>query len=137
MRIGELARRTGVSTRLLRYYEEQGLLAPGRSANTYRAYDEDDVARVERVAGLVRAGVPTRLIKVLLDLEETQASGRAAPCARSVAETLAAELAGLDERIACLTRSRRTLSDYLARTEHAALVADAARTGREGESATV
>ncbi|WP_136519356.1 MerR family transcriptional regulator [Cellulomonas telluris] len=135
MRIGELARRTGVSTRLLRYYEEQGLLAPARSTNAYRTYGEEDVARVERVAGLVRAGVPTRLIKVLLDLEETQATDVAASCPRTVAEMLAAELAGLDERIACLTRSRRTLHDYLVRTEHDVLVADAARATRDAGGA--
>lgn len=40
MRIGELARRTGVSVRALRYYEEQGLLVPARAANGYREYTE-------------------------------------------------------------------------------------------------
>lgn len=127
MRIGELSRRTGVTTRLLRYYEEQGLLAPARSTNTYREYDEADVARVERVAGLVRAGVPTRLVRVLLDLEAAVAEDVAASCPRAVAEMLAEELAGLDERIACLTASRRTLHDYLVRTEQVAERRDAAQ----------
>jgi DNA-binding transcriptional MerR regulator len=127
VKIGELSRRTGVSTRLLRYYEEQGLIAPSRSANTYRTYDDDDVARVEQVVGLVRAGVPTRVAKVLLDLEETEAENLAESCPRQVAELLAEELTGLDERIACLTRSRRTLHDYLLRTEHAAAVLESAR----------
>ena len=117
MRIGELSRRTGVTTRLLRYYEEQGLLAPTRSTNTYREYVEADVARVERVAGLVRAGVPTRLVRVLLDLEATVDQDVATSCPRAVAEMLTEELAGLDERIACLTASRRALHDHLVRTE--------------------
>ncbi|WP_456844679.1 MerR family transcriptional regulator [Cellulomonas sp. P5_C6] len=131
MKIGELSRRTGVSTRLLRYYEEQGLIAPARTTNTYRTYDESDVARVGQVVGLVRAGVPTRLAKVLLDLEETQTEDLAASCPRQVAEMLAEELSGLDERIACLTKSRRTLSDYLRRTEYAAtLLEDARARGR-------
>lgn len=127
MRIGELSRRTGVTTRLLRYYEEQGLLAPARAGNTYREYDEADVARVERVAGLVRAGVPTRLVRVLLDLEDVADEDVAASCPRAVAEMLTEELAGLDARIACLTASRRTLHDYLVRTEHAVELRDAAR----------
>lgn len=122
MRIGELSRRTGVATRLLRYYEQQGLLAPARRTNTYRDYDEDDVARVERVAGLVRAGVPTRLVKVLVDLEDASGPELAATCTRDVAEMLVAELDGLDRRIACLTASRRTLVDALVRTGHGALL---------------
>jgi len=40
MRIGELATRTGVPTRMLRYYEEQGLITPRRLANGYREYDD-------------------------------------------------------------------------------------------------
>ncbi|MCC2335755.1 MerR family transcriptional regulator [Cellulomonas wangsupingiae] len=127
MRIGELARRTGVATRLLRYYEEQGLLSPARGSNAYREYGEDDVARVERVAGLVRAGVPTRLVRVILDLEAAQETDLPASCPRTVAEMLAQELEGLDQRIACLTASRATLHDYLVRTEHAVLLRDAAR----------
>ncbi|WP_456825764.1 MerR family transcriptional regulator [Cellulomonas sp. P5_E12] len=136
MKIGELSRRTGVSTRLLRYYEEQALIAPARTTNTYRTYDERDVARVGQVVGLVRAGVPTRLAKVLLDLEDTQAEDLAASCPRQVAEMLADELTGLDERIACLTKSRQTLSDYLQRTEYAATILEAARArGRFAEPA--
>lgn len=127
MRIGELSERTGVSTRLLRYYEEQGLLAPGRSANAYRTYTEDDVAQVQRVAGLIRAGVPTRLITVLLDLEAAEASAAlAASCPRQVAEMLADELHELDAKIACLTKSRTTISTFLERTEHTVLLRDAA-----------
>ncbi len=38
MKIGELSRRTGVPTRMLRYYEEQGLLRPERADNGYRSY---------------------------------------------------------------------------------------------------
>jgi DNA-binding transcriptional MerR regulator len=41
MLIGELSRRTGVGAHLLRYYEAQGLLEPGRGANGYREYTND------------------------------------------------------------------------------------------------
>jgi MerR-like DNA binding protein len=46
MRIGEMVRRTGVNERLLRYYEEQGLLQPARLPQGYRAYRETDVDAV-------------------------------------------------------------------------------------------
>lgn len=119
MRIGELAARAGVSARVLRYYEQQGLLAPARAGNTYRDYDEADVARAERVALMVRTGMPTRLIKAVLDLEDTLARDPDASCPREVADLLAAELRELESRIACLERSRSTIADYLARTSPA------------------
>jgi DNA-binding transcriptional MerR regulator len=130
MKIGELATRAGVAPRLVRYYEQQGLLTARRADNGYRTYGEEDVERVARVAGLVRAGLPTRLVKVLLDMEETAAAARPT-CSRTVAELLATELAGIEERIACLTRSRDTVRGFLARTEHAALL-DGAATPRDG-----
>ncbi|MPV35697.1 MerR family transcriptional regulator [Georgenia subflava] len=123
MKIGELSRRTGVATRLLRYYEEQGLLRPERSGNGYRAYTEADVELVDRIALLIRSGVPTRLVSVLLDLEGERAPELAATCTADVAQLLVAELTQLDARIDCLTRTRQTILGFLARTEHAALVA--------------
>ncbi|HEY3504965.1 MAG TPA: MerR family transcriptional regulator [Actinocatenispora sp.] len=66
MRIGALAVRTGVSPRLLRYYEEQGLLRPSRSANGYREYAEPDVAAVRHIRALLAAGLPTSVIAGLL-----------------------------------------------------------------------
>lgn len=120
MRIGELARRAGVSPRVLRYYEQQGLLAPARTGNTYRDYGEADVARAEQVALMVRSGLPTRLIKAVLDLEETLARDPAASCPNELAGLLADELAELDARIACLSRSRTTIAAYLERTERTA-----------------
>ncbi|GAA0379978.1 MerR family transcriptional regulator [Microbispora corallina] len=56
MRIGELARRAGVSTRALRYYEQQGLIRARRSANGYREYDEGDVRLVTEIRALMAVG---------------------------------------------------------------------------------
>ena len=121
MKIGELAARTGVTTRLIRYYEQQDLLEADRAPNGYRTYTEAHVERVSRVAGLVQAGIPTRLVKVLLDAED--AAARDEPtCPAQVAEQLAAELGPLEARIACLTRSRDTIRTYLERTRHEALL---------------
>ncbi|WP_436847163.1 MerR family transcriptional regulator [Streptomyces buecherae] len=66
MFIGELAKRSGVSTRSLRYYEQQGLLRPRRRASGYREYDDADVATVRRVRVLLAAGLNTDLIREVL-----------------------------------------------------------------------
>jgi DNA-binding transcriptional MerR regulator len=121
VKIGEVAERTQVAPRLIRYYEQQGLLTPDRADNGYRTYTDEHVERVGRIAGLVQAGIPTRLVKVLLDAED--AAARDEPtCPAQVAEQLAAELGPLEARIACLTRSRDTIRTYLERTRHEALL---------------
>jgi len=56
MRIRELAAATGTTTRTLRYYEAQGLLPAGRSANGYRAYDEHHVRLVREIRSLQAIG---------------------------------------------------------------------------------
>jgi DNA-binding transcriptional MerR regulator len=127
MKIGEVADRTGVAPRLIRYYEQQGLLSAPRSENGYRSYSEDHVDRVLRVAGLVQAGLPTRLVKVLVDAEDAAARDEET-CPAAVAEQLADELAGLEARIACLTKSRDAIRGYLVRTRHEVLVREAAAT---------
>ncbi|MGW6202626.1 MerR family transcriptional regulator [Streptomyces sp. NPDC055089] len=66
MRIGALAHTAGVSRRLLRYYEEQGLLRPLRLTNGYREYSEADVAAVRHIRALLAAGLPTAVIARLL-----------------------------------------------------------------------
>jgi len=71
VRIGEVARRSGVSVRALRYYEEQGLLAPGRSPGGQREYGEDAVDRVRIFQQLYAAGLPSRRIAELLPCIDT------------------------------------------------------------------
>jgi len=66
MRIGELASRTGVSVRSLRYYEEQGLLTSTRSFSGQRHYTDDEVERVTLIQRLYAAGLSSRMIVELL-----------------------------------------------------------------------
>ncbi|MDX6741818.1 MerR family transcriptional regulator [Actinocorallia sp. A-T 12471] len=75
MRIGELAERAGVSTRALRYYEEQGLLRPERSASGQRHYPEAAVDRVALIQQLFTAGLASRLIVTLLPAIDAQHVG--------------------------------------------------------------
>lgn len=66
MKIGELARLTGVSARSLRYYEQQGLMHSTRSVGGQRHYSATDVSRVEVVRRLFDAGLSSKVIARLL-----------------------------------------------------------------------
>lgn len=80
MRIGELARRTGASERSLRYYEEQGLLAPSRTPTGYRVYTESDVDAVRHVRTLLAAGLNTTFIREVLPCMVDTGDGLAPGC---------------------------------------------------------
>lgn len=66
MRIGELAAKAGVSTRALRYYEEQNLLSATRSPSGQRTYPDGAVDRVQLIQQLYAAGLASKSIVQLL-----------------------------------------------------------------------
>lgn len=66
MRIGELAERSGVSVRALRYYEEQGLLRAERTPAGQRVYDDSAVEKVLFFQDMYAAGLRSRNIAALL-----------------------------------------------------------------------
>jgi DNA-binding transcriptional MerR regulator len=71
MRIGELARASGVSTRSLRYYEEQGLIRSGRTPGGWRDFDASMVERVVMIQHLLAAGLCSVTIGELLPCLES------------------------------------------------------------------
>jgi DNA-binding transcriptional MerR regulator len=114
MRIGALARATGVSERLLRYYEEQGLLRPTRLANGYREYAEADVVTVSHIRSLLGAGLPTAVIAQLLHcVHDDNGRMTPSPCPGMV-DHLERERARIADAIAQLTVSQRALDNMLA-----------------------
>ena len=64
--IGDLSARTSVSARSLRYYEEQGLLTPGRTAAGHRRFDVETVYRVLLIQRLFAAGLTSADIRPIL-----------------------------------------------------------------------
>ena len=67
-KVGELARRTGLSVRALRYYDEIGLLSPSRrSEGGHRLYTPGDVIRLQRIKSLRALGFTLREIGEYLD----------------------------------------------------------------------
>jgi DNA-binding transcriptional MerR regulator len=116
MRIGELADLTGVSARSLRYYEQQGLLAPQRADNGYRTYDRLDAVRVANFKDLLDAGLTLEDIRPPLEKGCLDAPLRqSAYCAEEL--ILATDrLATLDDRIAALQGLRRRLARHIDET---------------------
>ncbi len=113
MRIGELARRSGVSARLLRYYEEQGLLRPQRSPSGYREYGPGDVETVHRIRALLTAGLSTSLIARVLPCVQDGGERLVPNCPYLISE-LHSERARLSEAIETLRRTRGLLDDVIA-----------------------
>ncbi len=64
--IGQTAREAGVSPRTLRYYEEQGLLAPQRTDAGYRIYGEADARRLAQILALRACHLPLPIIRRLV-----------------------------------------------------------------------
>lgn len=103
MRIGDVAHRAGVSTRALRYYEEQGLLTSERSGSGQRMYRESAVERVQLIQQFFTAGLPSRTILQLLPCVD---SGHGSP---EVFEMLAAERDRITAAMADLASARDAL----------------------------
>lgn len=112
MLIGELAARTGVTTRALRFYEEQGLLTSGRTAAGYREYEEEAVARVRNIRELLQLGFTVEDVRAFapyLDRELPDVFPYEPRCASGYAVVGPPRVAELNERIARLTRLRDQL----------------------------
>jgi len=79
LRIQEVSDETGLTTRAIRYYEEQGLLQPvARSEGSYRLYDPDDLERLRFIKGLRDdAGFSLAEIRQLLEDEAARRAVRA------------------------------------------------------------
>ncbi|MGW7088421.1 MerR family transcriptional regulator [Streptomyces sp. NPDC054871] len=114
MRIGELSERTGTPRRLLRYYEEQGLIMAARSANGYREYDERFVDRVVQIRGLLDAGLPTRIIKQILPCLDKPRTIYFPDATPEMIATLEHQRDRMTERVDCLARNRDAIVEYLA-----------------------
>ncbi len=106
MRIGDLAARTGVGVRLLRYYEEQGPLAPRRTAAGQRVYAPGDVETVHRIRRLLAAGPGTRVIRTVLECA-CGGEGDVEPCLDPLP---AQEVEHMDDEPARLARHRRAVA---------------------------
>ena len=112
MRIRELAKRSGVPARTVRYYADQRLIAPaGRTEGGYRTFDERALRELRFVRRGQRLGLSLAEIKPLL-----KAADQGEP-SKVLRARLAKQLGAVDERIAELSAVRHELQSLLTSTE--------------------
>ncbi|GGV82789.1 MerR family transcriptional regulator [Streptomyces griseoloalbus] len=112
MRIGELAEQAGVSTRALRYYEEQLLLSPQRTSGGQRVYPETAVGRVKIIRQLYAAGLSSRLIAELLPAIDARSMEP------ELLDRLSAERARIEAKAAELQAASRRLEVLIGLATH-------------------
>ncbi len=126
LQIGEVADRTGVTQRTLRFYEEKGLLKPpSRLDGGFRLYSEDDVRRVEQIKRLQSLlGLTLADIKEMVEAEEikmqlraeyrrdAEVSERKAKISRAI-EVTEGQVAVIDQKLAALQEMKEHLEQKL------------------------
>ena len=132
--IGEVADRTGVTQRTLRFYEEKGLLTPAdRMEGGFRLYSEQDIERVHLIKQLQQLlGFSLAEIKEMVEAEEIRANLRATrpenpdvrddpavirPRSETALRALRRQLAVVDPKLQQLTELRADLIERIERTE--------------------
>ena len=111
MKIGQLAERTGLSTKTIRFYEDIGVLPePDRAPNGYRSYQPAVAERLEFIHDAQSAGLSLLEIQMILDLRD---SGETT-CGH-VIDSLESRLTEVDRQMEELQRTRSRLTEIISR----------------------
>ena len=101
--IGQMSELTGVSRRMLRHWEEEGLISPIRGQSNYRQYMQNDIARLERIVTYREMGFNARQIKALLNCKTPLAL-----------DELRGQRSRIDEKIQLLRKAANRLDRLIA-----------------------
>ncbi len=105
MKIGELAERSGVTAKTIRYYEDIGLIAPPeRTASNYRDYDATAADRLQFIRDSQAAGLTLAEVGSILDMKDAGQS----TCAHTRA-LVTRHIEEIDAQIAALTENRKVM----------------------------
>lgn len=104
--VGELARATGLSVRVLRHWEQVGLVAPVRTSSGHRRYGPDEITCLYRAMALRRTGLSLRRIAALLQQQDPDPEA-----------TLRSHLAEINDDLCLRTELRDRLAGVLAGLE--------------------
>lgn len=108
LRIGELAKATGVSTDTLRHYERKGVLRSHRTGNGYREYPEDALERVRMIRQALAVGFTLNELRAIFKVFDHGG----APC-QQVRSLAASKLTQLETHLEEVTALRDDLRDTL------------------------
>lgn len=115
MKVGEVAARTGVSVRAVRYYERAGLVDAARRENGYREFDASAVERVRAIRDLLETGFTVAEVLSLLPCIRGAADDTRC-CTRTVA-LYRRKLARIDAQLRTLTLLRHRIEERVAGLE--------------------
>ena len=109
LRIGEVARRTGLSVKTIRFYCDDGLLQPkGRSDAGYRLFDDENLAELTIIRALRSMDVAIPELSRILEVR------RSGLCNCSVLkESISTKMASIDQRISELSAMKDELARLL------------------------
>ncbi len=105
MIVGEAAKQSGLPPKTLRYYEEIGLVEPGRLSNGYRDYDLDDLARLKFLSRARSLGFTIEDCRTLLSLGDDEHRS-----SRDVKIIAKAHLENIEHKISELQAMKKALS---------------------------
>lgn len=110
LKIGEVAKRTGIGIEALRFYERSGLLGrPGRTQSGYRLYDPEVLERLDFIKRAQMLGFSLDEIRQIISEKEAGQS----PC-EAVRDIVRTRLQELDDRMREMRRYRKELAATLA-----------------------
>lgn len=116
MRIGEVARRAGVTLRTIRYYHSIGLLPPGdREGHRQYRYTDETLSRLRKIDQLKKIGLSLEEIGTVIDLYFSDPSGVQAK--QRVLAILRGHLSSVDEKIGSLQQFRGEVQFHIERFE--------------------
>ena len=115
MRISEISRRTGVSIRSLRYYEQKRLLCSRRLENGYRDLGEEAVERVQTIQMYLSLGLTTEQIEEILQCAEVSLFPHPLPvCEEAKLALYQDKLQDVEHQMAVLTALHTRLTERIA-----------------------
>ena len=112
MQIGMLAKKSGLSVRAIRYYEELGLIIPrGHSSGGFRLYGEDSLRRLEIISFLKQLDLTLTEIRLIFDARKGSGGGRQAVI--HLQDVFAGKLKLVDSKLEFLHKMRSDISRVL------------------------